>query len=97
MRQQLRKQAANVRVVAGNTHFITIDFDAIADPACRAAYHGIETSWALSDAQLDELNLMGEALLQQDRSFGKAMQALNATPPVLATVPQACAILVPRG
>lgn len=97
MREQLRKQAANTRAVAGNTQFITIDFDAIADPACRAAYHGIETSWALSDVQLNGLNLMGEALLQQDRSFGKAMQALNATPPVLATVPQACAVLVPRG
>ena len=97
MREQLRKQAANTRAVSGNTQFITIDFDAIADPACRAAYHGIETSWALSDVQLDGLSLMGEALLQQDRSFGKAMQALNATPPVLATVPQACAVLVPRG
>jgi NTE family protein len=97
MREQLRGQAANMRAVAGNTQFITVDFDAIADPGCRAAYHGIETSWALSDVQLSGLNLMGEALLQQDPSFAKAMSTLGVTPPALAKVSDACAVLVPRG
>ena len=95
MPEILLKQAANLRTVAGNTQFITVDFDAIADPQCRAAYHSIQTSWALSDIQLKGLNAMGEALLAQDPSFPAAMRAVNAQPLAqpLSTVPQACAVL----
>ena len=95
MPEILRKYAANLRTVAGNTQFITVDFDAIADLRCRTAYHSIQTSWALSDNQLDGLNAMGEALLAQDPSFPAAMRSVNALPLAqpLMTVPQACAVL----
>jgi NTE family protein len=95
MADVLRKYAANLRTAAGNTQFITVDFDAIADKQCRAAYHSIQTSWALSDNQLDGLNAMGEALLAQDPSFPAALRTVNAQPLAqpLTTVPQACAVL----
>lgn len=99
MRDVLLKQAANFRTVATNTQFITVDFDAIADRNCRNAFHSIQTSWALSDNQLDGLDAMGEALLAQDPAFPAAMRAVNALPPAqpLKTVDQACAILRPAG
>jgi NTE family protein len=95
MADVLRTYAANLRTAAANTQFITVDFDAIADPQCRAAYHSIQTSWALSGNQLDGLNVMGEALLAQDAAFPAAMRAVNAQPLAqpLTTVPQACAVL----
>jgi len=95
MADVLRTYAANLRTAAGNTQFMTVDFDAIADLRCRTAYHSIQTSWALSDNQLDGLNAMGEALLAQDPAFAAAMRAVNAQPLAqpLTTVPQACAVL----
>ncbi len=97
MRDVLLRQAANFRTVARNTEFITIDFDAIDDPGCRRAYHSITTSWSLPGNQLDAIAAMGEALLQQDRSFPAVLRAVNARPldQPLTTVAQACTLLQP--
>jgi NTE family protein len=97
MRDVLLRQAANFRTVAQNTQFVTVDFDAIADPKCRRAFHGIATSWTLPGNQLDALNAMGEGLLAQDPSFPAALRAVNALPfdQPLITVDQACTLLQP--
>jgi NTE family protein len=98
MRDKLREIGANFRTVAGNTQFLVVDFDAIADQRCRAAFHSIETSWALPANQLDGLNVMGEALLAQSPDFPKVLQAVNARQGApFATVEQACAVLKPGG
>ena len=78
---------------------IAVDFDAIADPRCRTAFHSIQTSWTLSGNELDALDAMGEALLAQDPAFPAALRAVDALPLVqpLATVDRACAILRPDG
>ena len=98
MRDKLREIGANFRTVAGNTQFLAVDFDAIGDQRCRAAFHSIETSWALPGNQLDGLNVMGEALLAQNPDFPKVLQVVNARPgPPFATVEQACTVLRPGG
>jgi hypothetical protein len=98
MRDKLREIGANFRTVAGNTQFLAVDFDAIGDQRCRAAFHSIGTSWALPGNQLDGLNVMGEALLAQNPDFPKVLQAVNARPgPPFATVEQACTVLRPGG
>jgi len=98
MRDKLREIGANFRTVAANTQFLAVDFDAIGDQRCRAAFHSIQTSWALPGNQLDGLNVMGEALLAQNPDFPKVLQAVNARPgPPFATVEQACTVLKPGG
>ncbi len=69
LRADLIKQAANFRKAAANTRLLTVDFDAIEQDECRKAFHGIATSWTLSDQEIDALLLAGGALLAQDRSF----------------------------
>jgi NTE family protein len=99
MRDVLLRQAANFRTVADNTRLIAVDFDAISDQRCRAAFHRIQTSWTLSDNELDALDAMGEALLAQDPAFPTVLRALDARPLArpLATVDQACTVLRPEG
>ncbi len=79
MADVLRTYAANLRTAAGNTQFMTVDFDAIADLRCRTAYHSIQTSWALSDNQLDGLNAMGEALRQAEAATATVGPCRRAT------------------
>jgi NTE family protein len=99
MRAKLLQLAANFRAIAANTQFIAVDFDAIADPQCRTAYHSIKTTWALSGEQIDALKVMGEALFAASPDYGKAMKALNVRPPdgTFATVKQACEALTRSG
>jgi len=70
---------------------VPIDFDYVADPACRSELKNIQTSWTLTREQIDLLEGVGQALLydalRQPRSrlgFGIALPA-----PAL-TVAQAC-------
>jgi NTE family protein len=99
IRAKLLQLAANFRAIAANAQFIAVDFDAIADPQCRTAYHSIKTSWALSGEQIDALKVMGEALFAASPDYGKAMKALNVRPPdgTFATVQQACEALARSG
>jgi NTE family protein len=99
MRDVLLRQAANFRTVANNTQFIAVDFDAISDQRCRTAFHSIQTSWTLSDSEIDALNAIGEALLAQDPAFPAVMRSVNALPlgQPLTTVDQACTTLKPSG
>jgi NTE family protein len=99
MRAKLLQLAANFRAIATNAQFIAVDFDAIADPQCRTAYHSLKTNWALPGEQIDALKVMGEALFAASPDYGKAMKALNVRPPdgTFATVKQACEALTRSG
>jgi NTE family protein len=85
--------AQRFREVGANTQFIAIDFDAIADPACRQAYHGIATSWTLEKKDIDGLLVMGQALLGADPQFSKAVAAVGGKMPQLPSVAEACKAL----
>ena len=54
--------ASNFRKV--ETYFLPIDFDAIADDACRDAFQSIATSWTLAKREVDALMIAGKALLK---------------------------------
>lgn len=43
---------------------IPVDFEMIRDPACRAAFQGIATTWTLSDREVDAVMEMGGAMLR---------------------------------
>lgn len=89
-----RDIAANFRVVANNTRFIAVDFDAIGNPACRESFHSIATSWALSAREIDALNAMGEALLTQHPDFPAVLGMVDGRPNrPFTTIEAACAIL----
>ena len=90
--------AANFRVVANNTKFIAVDFDAIANPACRESFHSIATSWSLSGTEIDALKAMGEALLAQHRDFPAVLQMVDGRPDrPFTTIEAACALLPNTG
>ena len=82
--------AERFREVGANTQSIAIDFDAIADPQCRQAYHNIATSWTLKKTEIDGLLLMGQALLGADPAFAKAVAAVGGQVPHLPSVDEAC-------
>jgi len=85
--------ARRFREIGANTQFIAVDFDAIADPGCRQAYHDIATSWTLKPRDIDGLLLMGQALLGTDPEFPKAVTSLGGKMPPLPSVAQACKAL----
>jgi NTE family protein len=90
--------AANFRTVAGNTKFIAVDFDAIANPTCRESFHSIATSWSLSGQEIDALKAMGEALLAQHHDFPAMLQMVNGRPErTFSTIDAACALLPSPG
>lgn len=90
--------AANFRTVAGNTQFIAVDFDAIANAPCRESFHSIATSWSLSGTEIDALKAMGEALLAQHPGFPAALEMVGGRPDrSFRTVDAACAVLANPG
>src|SRR5260370_29644756 len=98
MRDKRREICAIFSTVAANSQFLAVDFDAIGDQRCPAAFHSIQTSWALPGNQVDGLNVMGEALLAQNPDFPKVLQAVTARPgPPFATLQQACPVFKPGG
>lgn len=77
--------------IADNTALISIDFDAIRDEACRRRFQSIATNWHLAEDELRALDLVGQALLQQDPNWKKLLEiAQMAVPPDLPDIDQAC-------
>ncbi len=48
---------------------ISLDFERIADAACRAAFQGIATSWTLKPVEVDALQEMASAMLRNDQQY----------------------------
>jgi NTE family protein len=85
--------AASFRTVAANTQLIAVDFDAIDDRECRRRFHSIPTNWALSNAQIDALTAVGEALVTGHPDFPAALTAVQGSLTVQPkTLAEACAL-----
>ncbi|MCW8088464.1 patatin-like phospholipase family protein [Sabulicella glaciei] len=54
-----REMGRTIRVTT-----IPVDFEMIRDPACRAAFQAIDTTWTLSDREVDAVMEMGGAMLR---------------------------------
>jgi len=88
--------ADNLDAIRNNTHLIEIDFDAIANSACRRNFHNIPTSWTAQAKQIDALMLLGKALLAQSPEFPLALNAIKGhVAGSLPNVTDACAIVPP--
>ena len=71
---------------------VPVDFDFIADAACRARFHNMATSWTLPADQVDDLIALGKAMVLQSPSYKAMVAALGGTvPPPQRTVEQICA------
>jgi hypothetical protein len=80
--------------IADNTALISVDFDAIDNEACRRRFQSIATNWHLEEDELHALDLVGQALLQQDPNWTKLLEiAQMPTPPVLPGIDEACAAI----
>lgn len=73
------EEAKNLTDISNNTFLISIDFDAIENAGCRAAYHSIPTSWTLKSEQVDAILKIGPALLQADPDFPKVLAATGGS------------------
>jgi NTE family protein len=71
---------------------VLLDFDFIADAGCRAHFQNMATSWTLPRAQVDELILLGKAMVLQSPSYKEIVVALGgAVPAAQPSVEQICA------
>ncbi len=70
---------------------VPVDFDYLVDPACRANFHAIATSWSLPANQVDALIALGEAMVLQSPALQKLATSLGGTvPPPSHAVPEIC-------
>ena len=71
---------------------VVVDFDFIADAACRARFHNMATNWTLPPDQVNDLIALGKAMVLQSPSYETMVAALGGTvPPPQRTVEQICA------
>lgn len=71
---------------------VLVDFDLIADPACRGYFHNMATSWSLPRRQVEDLIALGEAMVLQSPRYGEFVAALGAAVPRPSrSVEQICA------
>ena len=71
---------------------VLVDFDFIADRACRAYFHNMATSWTLPPRQVDDLIALGKAMVLQSPRYKELVAALGGTAPAAQpTVEQICA------
>ena len=78
--------------LASNTALISIDFDAIADDACRRRFQAIPTSWTLKPKDIDAVLRVGPALLGNDPAFADLLRITGAQRPSLPSLAEACSI-----
>ncbi|MBL8688459.1 MAG: patatin-like phospholipase family protein [Rhodospirillaceae bacterium] len=88
--QKLDRGLGRFAALARNTALVTIDFDAIADDACRRKFQSIPTSWHIKKEQVDALLEVGGALLANDPSFAKLLSLAGAARPDLPTLADTC-------
>jgi NTE family protein len=60
---------------------VVVDFDFIADTACRAHFHNLATSWTLPKRDVADLIALGEAMVLQSPRYREFVAALGAIPP----------------
>jgi len=83
-------------LLTGGTTFqgeavVPIDFDYIADPACRLGFHSMATSWTLPPSQVDALIAMGEAMVLQSPALKNLVTGMGGSvPPPAHSVPEIC-------
>ena len=71
---------------------VMVDFDFIADPGCRAHFQGMATSWTLPRAEVDELIVLGKAMVLQSPDYKAIVTALGGrVPKASPSVEQICA------
>ena len=81
---------ARFNALSQNTALIAVDFDGIADDACRRKFQGIPTSWTLKREQIDALLQVGESLLANDPDFSKLLAITGAAAPALPSLEATC-------
>jgi NTE family protein len=90
---QLRGQIADLideRLAVGSV--VTVDFDFIADKACRAYFYNMATSWTLSTTEVDDLIALGKAMVLQSPDYRELVAALGGSVPAAdPSVEQICA------
>jgi NTE family protein len=69
---------------------IPVDFERIADPACREAFQGIATSWTLRRQDTDALQEMASAMLRADSRYLELAAQPADREPGLARARSAC-------
>lgn len=87
---QLEHQLRNL---ADQSAFLSVEFDAIPDAECRRKMQAIPTSWSLTGQQVDATIAMGRALLLANPDGAKllALARSNSPPPAIAPVAEVCA------
>ncbi|HVO16724.1 MAG TPA: patatin-like phospholipase family protein [Alphaproteobacteria bacterium] len=71
---------------------VLVDFDLIADRACRSYFHNMATSWTLPPRQVDDLIALGKAMVLQSPRYQAMVAALGGrVPPARPTVEEICA------
>lgn len=70
---------------------VMVDFEFITDPGCRAHFQGMATSWTLPRGEVDELIVLGKAMVLQSPDYKTMVTALGGTvPPANPSVEQIC-------
>lgn len=70
---------ANLKAASDHLYVIKVDFDSIADTACRRRFHSVPTSWTLTGQQIDGVMAAGPALLVQAPQFDDALKDIGGT------------------
>lgn len=75
---------------------VQVDFDFIADDACRRQFKNLATSWALPDSAIDGLTMLGEAMVLEAARYRDFVAALRGRVDSQATVAKACALVAQK-
>jgi len=71
---------------------VVADFDFIDNAGCRAHFHDLATSWALSRTEIDDLIALGRAMVLQSPSYKSFVESLGGAVPMPArSIGQICA------
>ena len=63
---------------------VAVDFDFIADKACRGYFYGMATSWTLPAREVDDLIALGKAMVLQSPAYQDLVAALGGAAPAAA-------------
>ncbi len=86
-----RETSQRLEQLLQNTAFVSVDFDAIPDEACRQRFHNVSTSWHLPKPLIDSVMTMGKALFASSDAFNEALKMTGGRKTQqLPTVAEAC-------
>lgn len=72
------------------TFVVPVDFDYIADPACRRVFKNIKTSWVLKGSEIDGLESIAGALVRRAPAFDDLLNVYDAQRPKGPDVASVC-------